>query len=88
MDGDDSFSLNHFVFMALLLHGDYLSMSVSKRFCEDAVGDPCSKAEPEPGSKGSAERWVEDAPWGLGRESVRTQFRIYWTAPTELVVVF
>ena len=45
MDGDDSFSLNHFVFMALLLHGDYLSMSVSKRFCEDAVGDHGSHRE-------------------------------------------
>lgn len=39
MDGDDSFSLIHFLFMALLLEGDYLSMPVSKRSYEDAVGD-------------------------------------------------
>ncbi|CAN0551865.1 unnamed protein product [Rangifer tarandus platyrhynchus] len=31
--------------MALLLQGDYLSMSVSKRLCEDAVGDHGSHRE-------------------------------------------
>lgn len=43
--GDDSFSLAHFVFLALLLEGDYLSVSVSKRLCEDAVGDHGSLRE-------------------------------------------
>lgn len=42
---DDGFSLAYFVFMALLLQGDYLSMSVSIRLCEDAVGDHSSHRE-------------------------------------------